>query len=296
MRALEAELAESRETLAAIRRGDIDAIIVGNGDGAPRVYTLETADRPYRHLIEQMQEGALTLGEDGTVLYCNRRVGELVGLPQEQVLGQDFALFVAPADTTSLRVLLGMARLGSGRSELTLRRTDGVEVPVVASLSALHGGEGVLLCGVLTDLTEHHARLLEASATNARLRAEIAGREQAEEALRQAQKMQAIGQLTGGIAHDFNNMLQGVASGTELMRRRLAQTSRPRRCATSTRAQGHRARLRADPAAARFLAPPDPVGPAGGPRPALVGAAQLIRQTWARKSRCAWNWASTAGA
>jgi len=221
--ALEAELTESRETLQAIRKGDIDAIVVDDADGAPRVYTLETADRPYRHLIEQMQEGALTLGADGTVLYCNRRVGELLGLPQEQVLGQDLGRFIAPAAAAAFATLLAQAGEAGARAELTLRRTDGVEVPVAASLSALHDHEATLLCGVLSDLSLHHARLREADATNGRLRGEIDGREQAEAALRQAQKMQAIGQLSGGIAHDFNNMLQGFASGTELMRRRLEQ-------------------------------------------------------------------------
>src|SRR6201995_4495541 len=83
---LVSRLREAEETLEAIRTGEVDAVVIA-GPAGPQVYTLENADRPYRVLGAQMQEGAVTLSDNGTILYCNERFATLVGKSHDSIIG-----------------------------------------------------------------------------------------------------------------------------------------------------------------------------------------------------------------
>ena len=221
---LEARLEESEETLSAMRRGDFDAVVVEGTEGERYIYTLESADRPYRVLIEQIQEGALTVGEDGTVLYCNQRLAEMLGRAQEQVIGQSLVSLFIAEDAPSIAELLDTARTAPARAELRLTTVDGMHMPTQVALSPLdRDGGAPLFCGVLTDLTVQRRHLRELADANERLEAEASERQRVEEALRQSQKMEAVGQLTGGLAHDFNNLLAGISGSLDMMQTRIQQ-------------------------------------------------------------------------
>lgn len=149
---LEARLAEAEETLRAIRAGEVDAIVVQGAEGE-RVFTLTGAERPYRELVEAMSEGAATLGHDGTILYCNRRLADMLGLPLEQVMGTVLRDHVAPDSAATFDALLRAGRERSSKGEIALRSARGALVPTYLSTTAVGDVEPVLAV-VATDLTE----------------------------------------------------------------------------------------------------------------------------------------------
>ncbi len=184
---LRARLLEAEETIDAIRDGDVDAVVVG-GPAGQQVYTLENADRPYRVLIEQMQEGAVTLSGDGIILYANQRFGAIARHRLENLIGSPIDRFFVGPDADALKRRLERLDGSGGDDELTLRAADGTEVPVNLSLVDLIAEPGAprVVCGVVTDLTNNRRRGDELAAANARLAAEIAERRLAENSLQLA--------------------------------------------------------------------------------------------------------------
>ena len=77
-----ARLEEAEELKHANREGDLDDIVIYRPEGE-LIFTLDSADRAYRVLVETMNEGTATLACDGTILYCNRHLAELLRIPHK---------------------------------------------------------------------------------------------------------------------------------------------------------------------------------------------------------------------
>lgn len=150
---LRAQLAEAKETLDAIRSGAIDALVVSGPDG-DRVFSLESAETPYRHLVEQINEGAFLLRADGVILYANSSFARMAQTPLEQIIGSPWTRFFSSADHSRLNDLLRRARSDGCREEFALGDQTVNPVPVELSLSFLKGTQAETFSAIVTDLTE----------------------------------------------------------------------------------------------------------------------------------------------
>jgi PAS domain S-box-containing protein len=158
---LRRRLEEAEETLRALRAGEVDAVLVEAE--REQVYTLETADKPYRLLVEQMPQGAATLTAEGAIIYCNRRFADLLRRPLHALLGKPIYDFVAPDSRPLIETLLHDGQNAEVKGEITMQRAEGTPVPAYLGVSALQ--EGALgLCLMVTDLTEqkHYQELQRA--------------------------------------------------------------------------------------------------------------------------------------
>ena len=191
------EIAE--ETLRAITEGEVDALVI-SGQNGEQIFTLESADYPYRRFVEEMKEGAVTVNSEGMILYCNQRLMSWLNYPLEKIIGSDFKSYVVLQDQPKLQSLLQQAQTGAEKGELCLLATDGKEIPVQVSISSMMMKNVMIRGLIITSLTEQKrnekivaAWTSQLMQTNTQLQQELRERQKAEEALRESEaKLQAI--------------------------------------------------------------------------------------------------------
>lgn len=201
-RELQARLTEAEQTIEAIQGGEVDAFLFGTDEIATRPDAL----RPYQTFVEQMQQGAVSLSLDGTILYANLRFAEIVGRPLERVIGARFGEFAMKPDLASQ--LLKEAELGSSRGELTLDKLGHAGVPAFVAVQRLADSTGPDFCMVVTDLTDIvAARLLKAELEN-----------QVEERTKAlVAKNQELEGFTYSVSHDMRTPLRAMVSNAAIV-------------------------------------------------------------------------------
>ncbi|MBC3495640.1 PAS domain-containing protein [Pseudomonas kermanshahensis] len=168
----------------------------------------------------------------GRLIVANDGVTQLVGKPPELYLGKTDLEFLE--DKAQARQIMETDRhiMQGGQAVQIEERVDMPDGTATYWLSVKaplcdEAGEVMGLIGSSIDVTARRnaeAELLELNRTlEARVEEAVAEREAAQAALRQSQKMEAVGQLTGGIAHDFNNLLAGITGSLDLIKLRLKQ-------------------------------------------------------------------------
>jgi PAS domain S-box-containing protein len=172
-----------------------------------RTAELASSEARFRILFENAPASIVLIrvGRDGRAVFeaVNAAAERFMGRDGADIVGRDVSDVAAPGDPLPARSL-ECARGGAPVQYETSVAVAGeahIAESVLAPL-ALDEGEGQMLIGISRDITAQR---------------------NVEEQLRQAQKMEAIGQLTGGIAHDFNNLLTGIIGSLALMQKRLSQ-------------------------------------------------------------------------
>lgn len=142
---------EAEETISAIQSGSVDAVVV-YGSFQTQIYTLQGADYPYRVFIESMSEGAATLSPAHDVLYCNKRMAEMLDTSVEKIIGNQIIEFVHPDDMVRFTDIVNAGEKIS-KGELRIIGKSGTEIKVLLSYTPLNL-ENHIGCLLFTDLTE----------------------------------------------------------------------------------------------------------------------------------------------
>lgn len=204
----EARRAEAESAVAAIHKGEIDAVVVGG----EQVVLLADANRSYRDLIERMNQGAVSLTRGGDVLYANEPFASMLGSRREAVLGRSFYDLVQEG-AEALRGFLLEPGLERAIMELLLRRADGSTLPVAVAAEVEPGGGAATL--VLTDLTERRRQM------------------RMQEETRRKDEFLAV------LAHELRNPLASIRSSVEILGRSGSLASPERQAVQIIGRQSH---------------------------------------------------------
>ena len=190
---------------------------------------LQASEQRFRLLVQGVTDYAIfMLDPEGVVANWNLGASRIKGYAAEEIIGRHFSQFYTAVDRHAgvpHRALETARRTGKYEAEGWRVRKDGTVFWANAVIDAIHDGAGRLIgfAKITRDLTERRAT---------------------EEQLRQAQKMEAVGQLTGGVAHDFNNLLTAIIGNLEMLGTILPEDSSASRYASAAlRAAGRGARL-----------------------------------------------------
>jgi PAS domain S-box-containing protein len=207
-------------------RGEVEAVLLHPVDASER-------DARLRLVVENALDHAiLATDPDGVITEWSGGAQRIFGWQAAEAIGQHASIIFTPEDRLAgvdAREFANAVLRGSAEDKRWHLCKDGQRVFMNGSLNVLppgRSGEPRGFLKIARDETDRHRAeeaLYELNETlERRVRERSEALHNAQDQLRQSQKMEAIGQLTGGIAHDFNNLLATITSSLELMNRRIA--------------------------------------------------------------------------